>query len=178
MLKLNVDDEIELALVHESFCSRYEELAREDYEHLAKWLTWPPFVKSRDDFLRFVRQSLCDYADEKSMMCGILFRGELVGNICFKSIDRTLKKVEIGYWLTSSHQGKGIITRACQKLIGIAFTEMGMEKIEMSVAENNFPSRAVCERLGMTLESIVTNAESLNGQMVNHAIYGLQKVAP
>ena len=34
-----------------------------------------------------------------------------------------------------------------------------MVKVEMCVASDNKPSRTVCERLGMTLEGVITNAE-------------------
>ena len=175
MFKLKVDEEIDLTLVHESFCSKYVDLAKENYEYLANWLSWPPHVKTRDDFLKFVQKCLHDYADGKSIMCGIFYHGELVGNICYSNIDWNLKKVEIGYWLASSHQGKGIVTRSCQKLIRVAFDDMGMHKVQMNVAENNLPGRSVCERLRMTIEGIVTNAEYLNDRIVSHAIYGLHK---
>ena len=76
----------------------------------------------------------------------------MVGVIGYNQIDRALAKVSIGYWLAERWQGNGIITRACQALIHHAFEEMGMEKVEISAATDNEPSRAVCERLGMQQE--------------------------
>jgi ribosomal-protein-serine acetyltransferase len=56
-----------------------------------------------------------------------------------------------------------------------AFTHLDMGKVEMCVASDNNPSRAVCERLGMTLEGTITNAEFVQGRILDHAIYGLHR---
>ncbi|OOF10420.1 ribosomal-protein-L7/L12-serine acetyltransferase, partial [Salinivibrio sp. MA427] len=91
------------------------------------------------------------------------------------TINQSLKKVEIGYWLSSLHQGKGIVNQAVAKLIELAFTQFGMEKVQISAATENTPSRKVCERLGFTLEGVIRRAENLNGRIVDHAIYGLDR---
>ncbi|WP_139697682.1 GNAT family N-acetyltransferase, partial [Aeromonas salmonicida] len=65
------------------------------------------------------------------------------------------------------------ITRACQALIHHAFDELGMEKVEIRAAVDNTASRAVCERLGFTLEGVLRRAEKLPHGIVDHACYGL-----
>ncbi|WP_432454898.1 GNAT family N-acetyltransferase [Agarivorans sp. QJM3NY_29] len=65
------------------------------------------------------------------------------------------------------------MTRVCKKLIDIAFDELQMHKVEISAATENLASRAVCERLGLKLEGVISNAENLNGRIVDHAIYAL-----
>lgn len=52
-----------------------------------------------------------------------------------------------------------------------------MEKIQISAATGNQPSRNVCERLGFVLEGIITRAENLNGRVVDHAVYGLGRTS-
>ncbi|WP_332420376.1 GNAT family N-acetyltransferase, partial [Vibrio metschnikovii] len=60
--------------------------------------------------------------------CGMIYQDKLVGNISFNSINHQLKKVEIGYWLSSEYQGKGIVSKSVSKLVDLAFTELDMEK--------------------------------------------------
>ena len=74
-------------------------------------------------------------------------------------------------------QRRGIITKVCKHLINIAFNDLVMDKVQLTAAEYNLPSRAVAQGLGMALEGIVTNAENLNGHIVDHAVYGLLKAA-
>ncbi|NQY20032.1 MAG: GNAT family N-acetyltransferase [Campylobacteraceae bacterium] len=175
MFSTIIDEEIKLTLVQESFAKIYTTLIKENSTYLEKWLVWPAHCKNEKDFISYIRKSLHDYADGKSMVCGIWFNGELVGNASFNTINHELKKVEIGYWIKESVQGNGIINRVCKKLIEIAFSELSMNKIEISVASDNMASRAVCKRLGMKLEGIISNAENLNGRIVDHSIYGLHR---
>lgn len=91
------------------------------------------------------------------------------------SIDHDLKKVDIGYWISADYQSKGIVSKCVTKLITMAFTDLAMEKVEISAAVDNQPSRRVCERLGFKLEGIITRAEKINGHVLDHAIYGLSR---
>ncbi|MDN3679281.1 GNAT family protein [Vibrio tapetis subsp. quintayensis] len=175
MFTLDVDSELKLALIQPSFAKKYLEIVTEQRDYLSEWLAWPPHGKSEDFFLTFVRQSRLDYAEGKSMVCAMIYRDELVGNVSFNSIDHNVKVAEIGYWLSEKHQGKGIITRSVSKLIEIAFSELALDKVQIAAGEGNAPSRAVCERLGLKLEGVITNRENLNGRVINHAIYGLLK---
>lgn len=175
MFKLDIDNTLSLALVQPSFAAEYLTIVSRDRAYLAQWLVWPEHGKDQEFFARFIEQSLHDYALGKSMTCGIIYQGELVGNISFNTINHTLKKVEIGYWLAQAQQGKGIVTKAVAEMIEIAFTQLDMEKVQVSAAEHNSPSRRVCERLGFTLEGVITRAENLNGRVVDHAIYGLSR---
>ncbi|EHH2484467.1 GNAT family N-acetyltransferase [Vibrio parahaemolyticus] len=122
-----------------------------------------------------IKRSLHDYAEGKSLVCAIFYAEKLVGNISFNSIDYDLEKVEIGYWLSSEYQGHGIVSKSVSKLVEIAFTDLNMQKVQISSAVENKPSRNVCERLGFRLEDIVTRSENLNGRIVDHAIYGLSR---
>ncbi|BDU40981.1 GNAT family N-acetyltransferase [Vibrio nigripulchritudo] len=175
MFTKEIDKDIQLALVQPSFAANYLRLRNENLEYLSKWLAWPPHCDSEEDFLNFVRSSLKSYAEGESLSCAILFQGELVGNASVFNIDNNLSKAKLGYWIAESAQGNGIVTRVCQTLIDIAFDDYQLEKVQLHAAEENKPSRAVAERLGMKLEGIIRRNENLNGRIVDHAIYGLLK---
>lgn len=175
MFTLKIENDLELALVEPSFAKSYYDIVGKQRDYLSKWLCWPPDANSEEFFLSFIRKSLHDYADGKSLICAMVFCGQVVGNISFNTISYELKKVEIGYWLSSDHQGKGIVTKSASKLIAYAFNELKMEKVQISAAVENESSRKVCERLGFKLEGIISRSENLNGQIVDHAIYGLNR---
>lgn len=175
MLLIEADEEIQLSSVQESYAPVYVDLAKENYDYLAKWLVWPPYVTTEKDFGNFITRCKRDYESGDAITFGVIFAGKLIGNISYKYINNELRKVEIGYWIAKDYQGKGIISRACAKLVEYAFTDLDMDKVEMCVASENKPSRAVCERLGMTLEGIITNAEFVKGTILDHAIYGLHR---
>lgn len=175
MFTLRVDEEIELSLVDRVLAPKMVEIILSEKAHLSKWLAWPEFTKSIDDYLEYVAIVCKEYSDGKGMACNILFNGEPVGTVGFNYINYSLKKAEIGYWLSEHSQGKGIMTRCCKHLIQMAFNDLGLDKIEIPVAEENRASRAVCERLGMTSEGVIGNAENLNGRIVSHVYYALYR---
>ncbi|MCL6270411.1 GNAT family N-acetyltransferase [Sansalvadorimonas sp. 2012CJ34-2] len=175
MFRKEVDSDINLVFLQESLTDDLYELVAHDREYLNKWMPWSPLIKTAEDTRAFINKSIKDFAEGKSMVCAIEYQHRIVGVISFNKIHKHLKKVEIGFWISSSYQGHGIVTRACRQMIKHAFTNLGMEKIQISAATGNAASRNVCLRLGMTLEGVITNAENLHGKIVNHAVYGLAK---
>ena len=175
MFTLKIERDLELALVEPSFAKSYYYIVGKQRDYLSKWLTWPPHANSEEFFLSFIQKSLHDYADGKSLTCAIVWCEKVVGNISFNTISYELKKVEIGYWLRSDYQGKGIVTKSVSGLISFAFNVLKMEKIQISAAVDNDSSRKICERLGFRLEGIISHSENLNDHIVDHAIYGLNR---
>lgn len=173
LFKLNVDSEINLVFLHESLATELFNLVDSDREYLNTWLSWPPFIKEVNDFNSFIKNSIVNFAEGKSISCAIEYENKIVGIIHLSKILNSLKKVEIGYWLSSKYQGNGIVTRAVKNLITYAFDELKMEKVEISIAVENHSSRNVCERLDFKREGIITNSENLHGKIVDHIIYGL-----
>lgn len=175
MFTLTVNNNLKLALVQPSFAECYYQIVSEQRDYLKQWLAWPEHADNVEFFQAFIKKSLHDYADGKSLTCAMIYHDEIVGNISFNSISTALKKVEIGYWLRQDYQGKGIVSQSVTTLINYAFEQLKMDVVEISVAVDNQPSRKVCERLGFTLNGVITNAENLNGRIVNHAVYSLHK---
>ena len=175
VFKLSVDSEIKLVFLTEVLAETLFKLVDSDRDHLSRWLPWPPYIKKVEDTSLFIKDSIVNFAEGRGMVCAIEYRGEIVGIISYNKILRSLKKVEIGYWLSSRYQGRGIITRSVEFLITYAFEQLEMEKVEIAAASENQPSRKVCERLGFKLEGIIKNSENLHGKLVDHAIYGIYK---
>ena len=177
MFTMKVDEDIELGLVDRTFAKHYIKATRENYEHLMKWMGWPLYCRTEQEFYNFINGYLHEYAAGRSVNCGIFYKDEMVGGIGFHFIDYTLGKLQIGYWLIKSAQGNGIVTRACKRMIEYAFNDLNMRKVEIRVAPENNRSCAVCERLGMRLEGVITCSENLNGKVVDHMVYGLARQA-
>ncbi|KFN17464.1 GNAT family N-acetyltransferase [Aeromonas bestiarum] len=173
MFSWQLDDELALLFLQPDMASELFGLCRENRDYLTQWLPWPPYIQQPVDSATFIRHAIEKFARGEGLTTAIEYQGEVVGVIGYNQIDQALAKVTIGYWLAERWQGNGIITRACQALIHHAFEEMGMEKVEISAALENEPSRAVCERLGMQQEGISRRAERLADRVVDHVHYGL-----
>lgn len=175
MFRAVIEPELELRLAHPRMSADYYSLVKQDRNYLSEWLAWPLHAEGEAFFADFFKTSLNDFANEKAMVCAIFFEQELVGTVAFNKISIQLSCVEIGYWLAYAYQGKGIMSKCVSYLIEHAFSELDMQKVQISAATENLPSRGLCERLGMSLEGVITRAENLNGRVVDHAIYGLNR---
>ncbi|MDA9556039.1 GNAT family N-acetyltransferase [Vibrio sp.] len=175
MFTKQIDETLKLFLLTPIKADLVYNLIDENRAYLTRWMTWPPKVTSSDDTRNFIKDTLVGLSEMKEMACGIEYEGHLVGVVTFNEINFDLKKVTIGYWISDQYQGKGIITKSCQALIDYAFDSLEMQKVEIRVATENYPSQKVCERLGFTLEGTIRNAEHLHGHIVDHQLYGLFK---
>lgn len=170
-----IDEEIELAFLQNDMAAELCALVVGDAEYLSEWLPWAGFVKTVADSEKFIKESTESFAAKKTLNVAIIFKGKIVGVSGYNNIHTNLKKVVIGYWLGSKYQGKGIITRTVKYLIQNAFDNMAMEKVEIAHSVGNIPSKKVIERCGFVKEGIITNAENLQGKIVDHVVYGLFK---
>ena len=89
-----------------------------------------------------------------SCMYAILLDGKIVGTAGINSFDWENRMFTIGYWLSEDLTGQGIVTKCCSRLIDHCFEDLGHHRACILVAVENFPSRAVPSRLGMSLEGI------------------------
>ena len=103
---------------------------------------------------------------------GIWVDGELAGGIGL-DIDTLSNSGEIGYWLAKPHEGRGIITRACERFFDMAFDELGLHRMELQAAAGNCRSRAVAGRLGMHEEGVARDGIRVADGYLDSVEYGI-----
>ena len=142
-------------------------------EHLGRWLPFVADTHRIEQTRQVVAGMLADTANPVfTLRSGNAFAG-LIG---FKSADGTTRTIEIGYWLRSEFQGRGIMTSAVQALCRLAFEEMGMERIEIRCAPGNLRSNRIPQRLGFRLDRVEVRGEQLSdGEFVDLNVYLLER---
>ena len=137
-----------LALVEEFMSTELYDIVKKDRDELAKWLPWANNMQSIDDEAEFIRN-----ANEHNMfILAILNGSKPVGMIDLHNIDEVNHSAEIGYWLSSEYQGKGIMYNSLQSLVSYAFNFFDMEKLVIKAKIDNEKSRHVAERAGFTFQ--------------------------
>ena len=141
--------------------------------HLGRWLPFVADTHRIEQTRQVVAGMLADTANPVfTLRSGNAFAG-LIG---FKSADSTTRTIEIGYWLRSEFQGRGIMTSAVQALCRLAFEEMGMERIEIRCAPGNLRSNRIPQRLGFALDRVEVRGERLaDGEFVDLNVYLLER---
>jgi ribosomal-protein-serine acetyltransferase len=106
----------------------------------------------------------------------IIFFDELpVGRIGLYKIDHLNKCGEIGYWLITTAQSKGIIQKTAKALINYGFDHLGLHRLEIRCATENYKSQAIPEKLGFTKEGIIRDGEWLGDRFTDLVQYSLLK---
>ena len=79
---------------------------------------------------------------------------------------------EIGYELVAEARGRGAATRAVGLLVGWAFRELGMRRVQALVHPDNAASAAVLERLGFEREGLLRSYRpGGDGDRIMFAVY-------
>ena len=176
MVSFRLDDQIVLREFNPGDADAVFETVIRNYEHLKPFMHWITPDYSRRSAVEFIKQALIDREERRSMGFGIFDRGEFIGSIGFVNFDWAAKSTEMGYWISATHEGKGIISAACRKLIQFAIADLEMNRIEIRCSTENQRSAAIPERFGFTREGVLRQAVLRDGKLHDFAIYGLLAV--
>ena len=141
--------------------------------YLRQWLPWVDRQQGPQDSAQFIEDVIKDNQAGVALTLGIEHQGDIAGVIAFHEIDRDNRQTSIGFWISSSHQGKGIVSSSCKRLIEYAFADLGLNRVVMKIAEGNLRSRRVAERLGLACEATSRQSEWLYDHYVNQVIYAI-----
>jgi len=137
---------------------------------LREWMPWVDGATTPASTREFIERSRSSQDDLEAL--GIRLDGVYAGGIGLR-VDGFRWDSEIGYWIGSAWEGRGLVTRACRALIGHAFTEIGVHRVTIRAAPRNRRSRAIPERLGFTQEGVLREAGKTSVGYEDLVVYGL-----
>ncbi len=95
---------------------------------------------------------------------------EIVGNINFLGGTRV---PGMGYMLHRSYWGRGLMTEAMSAMLGYAFNEKGLNRVELWINEHNRASQRVAEKLGFRLKGRIHQRYDWEDNHHIMLVYGL-----
>ena len=141
--------------------------------YLREWLPWLDSQQGPTDSLEFIRRSKEENQQGIALTLAIEHLGKIVGVIGFHEYDYEKGQASMGYWISAPHQGKGIVTKSCKRLIAYAFRDLRFNKVIMRIATENHASRRVAERCGLSQEETISQAEWLYDHHVDQTVYSV-----
>lgn len=99
---------------------------------------------------------------------------EIIGSISLFTYDRH-KKADVGYWIVPSSWGNGYATEAASVVIGFAFDELRLHKLEANHLERNAVSGRVLQKLGFIPEGLLRDGYLKGDKFENLKLYGMLK---
>ena len=140
---------------------------------LSPWMVWATPKYSLAGCEANTRAGVAAFAARESLRYHFFTRdGEFVGNASFHSIDWTVPKLELGYWLRTSATGRGLMREGISALCKLAEHELGAVRLEIRCDPRNVKSIRVAEACDFGLEGILRNeARDPQGALRDTCVY-------
>lgn len=97
--------------------------------------------------------------------------GQMIGTVGFNTWNRLHNRAEISYDLDPICWGHGIMSRAVERVLDFAHTEMNMVRVQATVVTENSRSIKLLERLGFKKEGILEKYEIVSGKHSDYYMY-------
>jgi ribosomal-protein-serine acetyltransferase len=162
-----------LRLLRQSDAETIFRVVDSDRDHLGRWLIWVDSSRTAEDTRKFLASVEQKYEAGETCAYGIWDGADFLGICGLHDISRVNANAQVGYWLRSAAQGRGVMTRAVDALLSLGFTLLDLQRIELRAAEANQRSWLVAERLGFRLEGTMRHLIRLREGYADARLYSL-----
>lgn len=154
------------------------EAALESVAEINPWMDWCTHEFDIETAKKFIDAQI-DARNKNTAYEFALFNKEglYLGGGGVNGINSQCNFANIGYWIRTSQTRKGYGTAALQALISWARANTGLNRLEVVVAVENYPSSRVAEKNGAVLEGIAKARLYNNGQYLDAKMYAITQSA-
>jgi RimJ/RimL family protein N-acetyltransferase len=146
----------------------------ESQGELRPWMPWARDAMSVEDSEKHCREAQARwYARQELDFCFHRRQdGAFVGKGGLHTINWSIPKFEIGYWIRTSCARHGFATEAAVALVELASRVLGAHRIEIGSDARNAASRRVAEKAGFALEGILRKSRRDSaGELADSCVY-------
>jgi RimJ/RimL family protein N-acetyltransferase len=128
-------------------------------DSLRQWMPWAESAPTDQSVMTFLEPSVLQFGGDVPANYAITFgdSGRFVGG-CGLHSRAGPAALDIGYWVHSAYQRRGIATEAARLLANAALMIPGVERVEIHCDEGNIASAGVARTLGFRLVRVVPDA--------------------
>lgn len=130
-----------------------------------------PFEPERaDDFFTIAAQRA--QIEAQDYLYGILDEDVLSGTVGLSNVVRgSFCSANLGYWVGEARTGRGLATRAVGEIVDVAFTELGLHRLEAGTLLDNVASQRVLEKNRFTRIGIAPRYLRIAGAWRDHVLF-------
>lgn len=129
----------------------------ESHAQLRSWMPWARELPQVEQSEKFCRESRAKWHARETIDFTIYRKADdrLVGGGGLHTIDWTVPRFEIGYWVRTSCARQGYASETVLALVDFARDVLGARRLEITADARNAASRGVAERSGFALDAIL-----------------------
>lgn len=151
-------------------------LLRVNWDFLAPWMP-----ARTDKFFTIAGQreilarELDVYARQAMIPLGIVDTdGELAGRITINGITRgAFQSASIGYWVAKSRNGRGLASAAVGEVVGLAFRDLGLHRLQAETLLRNTASQRVLRHNGFQPFAVAPSYLKIADEWQDHVLFQL-----
>jgi [ribosomal protein S5]-alanine N-acetyltransferase len=100
--------------------------------------------------------------------------GAIAGSINLNSIIRgAFQSASVGYWVSESRAGRGLAAAAVADVTELAFSELGLHRLDAATLLHNTPSQRVLMRNGFRPFAVAESYIKIAGRWQDHVLFQL-----
>jgi ribosomal-protein-serine acetyltransferase len=169
------DDRLLLRTFREDDVAGLCEAVTESKKQLIRWMPWctPDYRRSDTEAFVHLQPQARREGREYSFMILERLSGRVLGGCGLNRIDWLNRYGNLGYWVRSSAAGRGVATGATLLLLGFAFEQLGLLRVEIVAAVGNAASQRVAEKAGALCEGRARNRCRAGGVQHDAFVYSV-----
>lgn len=157
---------ITLRPYHPSFAPALFAAARESMATVAPWMPWLTDDYKLEHAMAWAQRQVEMFAAGVEYDFMMLDEEERFLGACgLNQIDLANPRANLGYWVRTSAQGRGVATQATRLLVDWAFSNTPLVRLEVVVSVENAASLRVAEKSGAVREGVLRSRILLHGRM-------------
>jgi RimJ/RimL family protein N-acetyltransferase len=179
-LVLAAGDEYRLVPFDVSFTEALFEAVHESRNELIRFVSWYSPGYSMEDARRWLQARERERFEGRSYDFAITDaqNGELIGGCGIDRIQSKDCQGNLYFWVRTSRTKKGAATAAAAAIASFGLATLHLIRLEMIVAETNFPGQAVAEKIGASREIRLPNRLILHGEILHAYLFSMVRLKP
>jgi ribosomal-protein-alanine N-acetyltransferase len=161
---VELDDAAEVAAMlraNRAFLAPWDPVRREEYF-------------TDDGQRRQIKEMLRQYEGGATLPHVILDGGRIVGRVTLSNIVHgPFQSAQLGYFVAAAANGRGLASAAVAEIARIAFTELGLHRLEAGTLVHNAASQRVLTRNGFIRYGLAPRYLKIAGEWQDHVLFQL-----
>lgn len=163
-MTMDIDTNVFLRKVVTADQAEFLALMRASMDIHRPWITPPTTPQMFRNYLQRIRRSdhegfaICRSEDER-----------IVGVINLNHIVRgTFQNASLGYYVGEPYQGQGYMQQGLEQLLRLAFSSLGLHRLEANIQPDNLRSKALVDQCGFEYEGLSRDFLFIDGRWRDH----------
>ena len=131
----------------------------------SRWMFWCHENYTLEESENFIIGSIENWKNQTEYDFAIFDAqdNKFLGGVSLNLINRERGSANLGYWVRTSKQNRGIAHAAARLLARTGFEDLKLNRIEIAVAVENYASQKTAEKSGATREGTLRKLLSIGG---------------